>query len=45
MYEVVEGTGTDVFFVYLVVIGACLLLSPLYSFIFQVIGRGLEKWR
>ncbi|MDG5787790.1 hypothetical protein QA612_09785 [Evansella sp. AB-P1] len=45
MYSVVEGTTTDIFFVYIAVIGACILLSPMFRFIISVISKGLNKWR
>lgn len=45
MYTVVEGSTVDIFFVYLVVFGACILLSPFSNFIVNAIARGLNKWR
>lgn len=45
MYEVVNATPKDVFVVYAVIIGSCIMISPFLNLLVTAVKGGTNRWR
>lgn len=45
MYSIVPASSGEILSVYIVIIGGCILLSPVVSLLISTISRGTERWR
>ncbi|WP_169819270.1 hypothetical protein [Anaerobacillus arseniciselenatis] len=45
MYNVLEASNSEIFLVYIVIFGACILLSPIVSYFYSIFVKGTSRWR
>ncbi len=43
MYSIVEGAASEIFNVYVVIVGSCILLAPIANLIISAISRGVQR--